>query len=48
MNQTKKSFYIAIAGNIGVGKTTLTQVLCKRYQWQAFLEKVVENPYLED
>ncbi|MFQ5632422.1 MAG: deoxynucleoside kinase, partial [bacterium] len=48
MNQTKKSFYIAIAGNIGVGKTTLTKVLCNRFRWKAFLEKVVENPYLED
>jgi len=48
MNQNKKASYIAIAGNIGVGKTTLTKVLCNRYHWKAFLEKVVENPYLED
>lgn len=48
MSHKKKPLYIAIAGNIGVGKTTLTKVLCKRYKWQAFLEKVVENPYLED
>jgi deoxyadenosine/deoxycytidine kinase len=48
MSQKKTPFYIAIAGNIGVGKTTLTKVLCKRYHWQAFLEKVVENPYLKD
>lgn len=45
---TKKPFYLAIAGNIGVGKTTLTKLVCERFGWQGFLEKVVENPYLED
>ncbi|MDQ7051393.1 MAG: deoxynucleoside kinase [candidate division KSB1 bacterium] len=43
-----KPLYIAIAGNIGVGKTTLTEMLCDRFGWQPFYEKVVENPYLAD
>ncbi len=38
--------YIAIAGNIGVGKTTLTRLLSERFNWQAFYENFDENPYL--
>ncbi|MBD3378307.1 AAA family ATPase [candidate division KSB1 bacterium] len=41
-------FYIAIAGNIGVGKTTLTRKLAEHLQWQAFFERVIDNPYLDD
>lgn len=48
MQIKKKHAYIAIAGNIGVGKTTLTKVLCDHFGWLGFFEKVVENPYLED
>lgn len=40
--------HIAIAGNIGSGKTTLTRMLAKHYKWQARYEKVVDNPYLAD
>lgn len=40
--------HIAIAGNIGSGKTTLTKMLAKHYGWEARFEKVVDNPYLED
>lgn len=40
--------HIAIAGNIGSGKTTLTRMLAKHYKWEAKFEQVVENPYLED
>ncbi len=40
--------FIAVAGNIGVGKSTLVSMLCKRLQWQPFYEPVVENPYLAD
>lgn len=40
--------FIAIAGNIGVGKSTLTKKLAEHYGWKAFLEPVTENPYLED
>ncbi len=40
--------HIAIAGNIGAGKTTLTQLLAKHYGIEAQLEDVVDNPYLDD
>lgn len=40
--------HIAIAGNIGSGKTTLTKMLARHYGWEAKLEKVIGNPYLED
>ena len=40
--------HVAIAGNIGAGKTTLTQLLAKHYNWKAQLEDVVDNPYLDD
>ena len=40
--------FIAVAGNIGVGKSTLVSMLCKRLGWQPFYEPVVENPYLAD
>ena len=40
--------HIAIAGNIGAGKTTLTKMLSKRYGWKAHFEPVDNNPYLED
>ena len=40
--------HIAIAGNIGSGKTTLTQMLAKHYGWEPRYESVDNNPYLED
>ncbi len=40
--------HIAIAGNIGSGKTTLTQLLSKHFKWDANYEDVEDNPYLED
>lgn len=40
--------HIAIAGNIGSGKTTLTKMLAKRYNWTARFEPVEHNPYLDD
>ncbi|MBE7641006.1 MULTISPECIES: deoxynucleoside kinase [Salegentibacter] len=40
--------HVAIAGNIGAGKTTLTKLLAKHYNWEAQYEDVLENPYLED
>lgn len=39
--------YIAIAGNIGSGKTTLTQILTERYRAKAYLEEL-DNPYIGD
>jgi deoxyadenosine/deoxycytidine kinase len=41
-------YFIAVAGNIGVGKTTLTSLLSQRLQWEPFLEGVSDNPYLAD
>lgn len=40
--------YIAVAGNIGSGKSTLTSLLAKHYGWEARFEAVEHNPYLED
>jgi len=40
--------HIAIAGNIGSGKTTLAGLLSKHYGWEAHYEKVDDNPYLND
>lgn len=40
--------FIAIAGNIGSGKTELTSFLCKKYRLRPFYEPNEENPYLED
>ncbi|HBF88479.1 MAG TPA: deoxynucleoside kinase [Bacteroidales bacterium] len=40
--------HIAIAGNIGSGKTTLTTLLAKHYGWEAHFEAVDDNPYLND
>ena len=40
--------HIAIAGNIGSGKSTLTRMLAKHYGWEPRYESVDENPYLED
>ncbi len=41
-------YFIVIAGNIGVGKSTLTEMLSSELGWAPFLEAVVENPYLAD
>lgn len=40
--------HIAIAGNIGAGKTSLTELLAKHYSWEAHFEDVIDNPYLDD
>ena len=40
--------HIAIVGNIGAGKTTLTEMLAKNYGWDPLYEAVDNNPYLED
>jgi len=39
---------IGVAGNIGVGKTTFTDILAKRFGWKPFYESVIDNPYLAD
>jgi deoxyadenosine/deoxycytidine kinase len=40
--------YIAVAGNIGAGKTTLTELLSRHYGWTAHYESADDNPYLND
>ena len=40
--------HIAVAGNIGAGKTTLTRLLSRHYKWTPLYEDVVKNPYLDD
>jgi deoxyadenosine/deoxycytidine kinase len=40
--------FVAVAGNIGVGKSTLVSMLCNRLGWEPFFEPVAENPYLAD
>ena len=48
MAKNKKPKHIAIAGNIGAGKTTLTELLSKHYKWIPQFEDVDHNPYLND
>jgi len=48
MAKSKKPKHIAVAGNIGVGKTTLTELLAKHYKWIPHFEDVEHNPYLND
>ncbi|NLJ08066.1 MAG: deoxynucleoside kinase [Sphingobacteriales bacterium] len=40
--------HVAVAGNIGAGKTTLTDLLAKHYGWDPHFEEVDNNPYLDD
>ena len=42
------SKHIAVAGNIGSGKTTLTEMLARHYGWEPHFEEVDHNPYLND
>ena len=44
----KQIMHIAIAGNIGAGKTSLTELLAKHYNWEPHYEDVIDNPYLDD
>jgi deoxyadenosine/deoxycytidine kinase len=48
MSKSKKPKHIAVAGNIGAGKTTLTEMLSKHYRWIPQFEDVDHNPYLND
>lgn len=43
-----KTLHVAISGNIGSGKTTLTELLARHYNWDSHFEDVDENPYLND
>jgi deoxyadenosine/deoxycytidine kinase len=47
--QTPANFrYIALAGNIGAGKSSLTGLLSRHFNWEAYYESVDDNPYLPD
>ena len=48
MSEQKKHQYIAMAGNMGAGKSSLTGLLAQHFGWQAFYESVDDNPYLAD
>jgi deoxyadenosine/deoxycytidine kinase len=43
-----KKRFVAVAGNVGVGKSTLTRLLAQKMGWEPFFEAVDENPYLAD
>jgi deoxyadenosine/deoxycytidine kinase len=45
---SSSKIFVAIAGNIGTGKTTLAQMLSERFSWSAHFEAVTGNPYLAD
>ncbi|MCK5452829.1 MAG: deoxynucleoside kinase [Calditrichia bacterium] len=47
MKVKKSNYLVGIAGNIGVGKTTLTRNLADRLGWKAYFESVIDNPYLD-
>ena len=44
----RKKKYVAIAGNIGAGKSSLTEILSNYFEWEAYYERVDDNPYLTD
>ena len=48
MPKTRKIRHIAVAGNIGAGKTTLTEMLARHFKWEPQYEDVENNPYLYD
>ncbi len=48
INSTHKVKHIAIAGNIGAGKTTLSEKLAKHFNWDVHYEDTTSNPYLSD
>ena len=43
-----ESPFVGVAGNIGVGKTTFTEIVAKHFGWVEFYESVLDNPYLDD
>lgn len=45
---SSKNYIISIAGNIGVGKTTLAERLAEKFGWKVYYESVINNPYLDD
>ena len=47
-SSSSPKLFVAVAGNIGTGKTTLTKMLAERFNWQSHFEAVENNPYLAD
>lgn len=45
---TSRPLFVAIAGNIGAGKSSLTRLLAERFTWKPYYESVEDNPYLAD
>ncbi|MEO1443305.1 MAG: deoxynucleoside kinase, partial [Chloroflexota bacterium] len=45
---TQNKCFVAVAGNIGAGKSSLTRLLADHFGWQPFYEANAENPYLAD
>ncbi|MER3523321.1 MAG: deoxynucleoside kinase [Ignavibacteria bacterium] len=46
--RSRRKVFLAVAGNIGAGKSSLTHLLSLRYGWKPFFESVEDNPYLND
>ena len=46
--EKKKQYFVGIAGNIGAGKTTLTDIIADSFGWKPYYEQVIDNPYLSD
>jgi hypothetical protein len=46
--ENSNKYFIAVAGNIGAGKSSLTRMLGERFQWKPYYESVEDNPYLAD
>ncbi|MDQ3193957.1 MAG: deoxynucleoside kinase, partial [Bacteroidota bacterium] len=44
----EKKVFVSVAGNIGSGKSSLTQLISKEFNWKPYYEKVNNNPYLKD
>jgi deoxyadenosine/deoxycytidine kinase len=48
MVKGSQKIFVAVAGNIGTGKTTLSNMLAEHFRWKAHFESVTDNPYLSD
>ena len=46
--KSNTGLFIAVAGNIGAGKSSLTRLLAEQFQWVPYFESVDDNPYLKD
>ena len=48
LQNSSSNMFVVVAGNIGSGKTTLTNKLSERLSWKPYFESVSDNPYLAD